>query len=293
MPPNKVIIAEDSSYMTAKSRNSDIDQTRLSLDRFWHSLKTESNQSGNVSLFSSLPAESWHSSNWTTIYPLFRPLHNGAKDTQAAKQTGAVIYTPMTMFERVHELTRINSFLLQIIAAHKDKHNAEVAFAEVVMQLHARLEDTVKYLNIGLESGSFNTYSPFHRRPKSGRAGDITVLDHRIAMCGGTTSSYEELPHMLQKYKTRAPISLIEREDELVGTNRFLLEELKYHRGIREVETKFVIQISALRDKLENVQQELLDAWEERSKAKERVVSAWLGYWGTSRVDGDLEDVVF
>jgi len=40
----------------------------------------------------------------------------------------------------------------------------------------------------------------YRQRPKSGKAGDVTPLDHWIATHGGTTSSYEELPHRIQCY---------------------------------------------------------------------------------------------
>jgi hypothetical protein len=48
----------------------------------------------------------------------------------------------------------------------------------------------------------------FRNLQSDGRAGNVTLLDHRIAHKGGTTSNYEELPHRLKmskKYQSTTP----------------------------------------------------------------------------------------
>ena len=79
----------------------------------------------------------------------------------------------------------------------------------------------------------------FRQRLGSGRAGNVGALDDRIARYGGTTSSYEELPHRLKISKKHQPMTLPERVMELTKTNDFLLQELAYHKDTRAAEMRF------------------------------------------------------
>jgi len=79
------------------------------------------------------------------------------------------------------------------------------------------------------------------------RAGNIGALDDRIARHGGTTSSYEELPHRLRISKKHQPMTPSERVMELTKTNGFLLQELAYHKDTRAAEMRFLEKATKLR----------------------------------------------
>jgi len=124
------------------------------------------------------------------------------------------------------------------------------------------------------------------QRPVSGRAGDIVALDDQIARNGGTTSTYEQLPHRLQISKQRRPISSAERVVELTRTNGYLLQELAYHKDTRTADMNFHETMMELHAKLE-------DALKERSEKRADAESTLLSYWGIDFGDGNVEDTVF
>jgi hypothetical protein len=126
----------------------------------------------------------------------------------------------------------------------------------------------------------------FRRRPASGRAGDVVALDDQIARHGGTTSTYEQLPHRLQISKQRRPVSSAERVVELTRTNGYLLQELAYHKDTRAADMKFHETVMELYAKLE-------DALKERSQKRADAESTLLSYWGIDFGDGNVEDTVF
>ena len=126
----------------------------------------------------------------------------------------------------------------------------------------------------------------FRQRPVSGRAGDVVALDDQIARNGGTTSTYEQLPHRLQISKHRRPISSAERVVELTRTNGYLLQELAYHKDNRAADMKFHETVLELHAKLE-------DALKERSQKRADAESTLLSYWGIDFGDGNVEDTVF
>lgn len=53
-------------------------------------------------------------------------------------------HRPVSAAERAVELTRTNGYLLQELAYHKDSRAADMNFHETVMELHGKLEDTLK-----------------------------------------------------------------------------------------------------------------------------------------------------
>ncbi|MCJ1455400.1 hypothetical protein MMC28_005755 [Mycoblastus sanguinarius] len=111
----------------------------------------------------------------------------------------------------------------------------------------------------------------FRRRPISGRAGDVVTLDNQIARNGGTTSTYEQLPHRLQISKQHRPVSSAERVVELTRTNGYLLQELAYHKDTRAADMKFHEIVMELHAKLE-------DALKERSQKRADAESTLLSY---------------
>ncbi len=126
----------------------------------------------------------------------------------------------------------------------------------------------------------------FRQRPTSGRAADVVALDDQIARNGGTTSTYEQLPHRLQMSKQRRPVSSAERVVELTRTNGYLLQELAYYKDSRVADTRFYETVMVLQDKLG-------DALKERSQKRADAESTLLSYWGIDFGDGNVEDTVF
>ena len=108
----------------------------------------------------------------------------------------------------------------------------------------------------------------FRHRPKSGRASNIGALDNQIARHGGTTSSFEELPHRLKISKKHQPMTASERLVELTRTNGFLLQELAYYKDTRAAEMRFLDKVTKLRADMEGALAEFDRALEERSKAR-------------------------
>ncbi len=131
------------------------------------------------------------------------------------------------------------------------------------------------------------------QRLGSGRAGNIGALDDRIARHGGTTSSYEELPHRLRISKKHQPMTLSERVMELTKTNGFLLQELAYHKDTRAAEMRFLEKATKLRADMEGALEDFDRALEERSKARADAESILLNYWGIDLGDGNIEDSIF
>ncbi len=126
----------------------------------------------------------------------------------------------------------------------------------------------------------------YRPRPTSGRAGDVAALDDQIARNGGTTSTYEQLPHRLQISKQHCPVSSAERVIELTRTNSYLLQELAYHKDTRAAVMKFHETMMELHTKLG-------DALKEISQKQADAESTLLSYWGIDFGDGNVEDTVF
>ncbi|KAL2056563.1 hypothetical protein ABVK25_002957 [Lepraria finkii] len=131
-----------------------------------------------------------------------------------------------------------------------------------------------------------SVHPALRRRPTSGSAGDVDALDDQIARNGGTTSTYEQLPHRLHISKQRRPVSSAERVVELTRTNGYLLQELAYHKDTRAADMKFHETVMELHSKLE-------DALKERSQKRADAESILLSYWGIDFGDGNVEDTVF
>ena len=136
-------------------------------------------------------------------------------------------------------------------------------------------------------------HSIFRQRLGFGRAGNIDALDDRIARHGGTTSSYEELPHRLRIFKKHQSMTPSERVVELIKINGFLLQELAYHKDTRAAEMRFLEKIIKLRADMEGALEDFDCALEERSKARADAESILLNYWGIDLGDGNIEDSIF
>ena len=118
----------------------------------------------------------------------------------------------------------------------------------------------------------------FRQRLGSGRAGNISALDNRIARHGGTTSSYKKLPHRLRISKKYQPIILSERVIELIKTNGFLLQKLAYYKDIRAAEIRFLEKTTKLRADIEGALADFDRAFEKRSKDRTDTESILLNY---------------
>ena len=136
------------------------------------------------------------------------------------------------------------------------------------------------------EQRQSSIHPAFRQRPVSGRAGDITALDHLIASNGGVTSAFAELPHQLQIAKKDPPMTLTEQVEQLTRQNGNLLEELAFFKDIRNAELSFLRKVHKLHIQLK-------DALEERSRERASAEFKFTTYWGIDLNDGNVEDEVF
>lgn len=144
----------------------------------------------------------------------------------------------------------------------------------------------VAFTNQSTEQRQSSVHPAFRQRPASGRAGDVTAIDHLIARNGGVTSTFAELPHQLRIAKKDPPMTLKEQVEKLTRQNGNLLEELAFFKDTRNAEMKFLRKIHKL-----HVQ--LRDALEERSRERARAEFKFMAYWGINPDDGNVEDEVF
>lgn len=121
-------------------------------------------------------------------------------------------------------------------------------------------------------------------RPNSGRAGDVAAIDEKIVKNGGTTSTYEQLPHRLKIAKKHQ--NSAERVIELTRTNGYLLQELAYYKDTRAADDRFHEQVLEMQGALER-------ALKERSRKRADAERALLSYWNIDVGDGNVEDTVF
>lgn len=130
------------------------------------------------------------------------------------------------------------------------------------------------------------THPAFRRRPGSGRAGNITPLDDQIARSGGTTSTYEQLPHQLQIAKQPHAVSSAERVVELTRANGYLLQKLAYYKDIQVADMDFYKTVMELHAKLG-------DALKKRSQKLSDAELTLLRSWNINSSDRNIEDTVF
>ena len=109
----------------------------------------------------------------------------------------------------------------------------------------------------------------YRQRAVSGRAGDMLPLDHCIAAHGGTTSTYEELPHRLKISKQHQPLTLEGRIGELVWENGYQREELAYHKTNQKAGSKFYTRVKDIHARLGK-------ALRERSETEWHAELAWI-----------------
>ena len=131
------------------------------------------------------------------------------------------------------------------------------------------------------------------KRPASGKAGDVISLDHWIANHGGTTSTYEKLPHRIQFSKYISPQSSEQRVEELTREKSFLLQKLIYFKTFRAAETRLFESITTLCTEMEGVSARLREILNKRSKARIQAEVDLCSYWGIDFGDGNVEDAIF
>jgi len=126
-----------------------------------------------------------------------------------------------------------------------------------------------------------------HRdRPLSGRAGDVTPIDHRIAHHGGSTSTLKCLPYCLRISKAQPATGPKERIEELQRENGHLRRELTYYKDTRGVLMKLFDSIQACHQSLEKA---LTEATRGVAMSEQRFVD----YWAPHRDEGNIEERVF
>ena len=245
---------------------------------------------------------------WTDrkiIHPAFRQSSRLDKDdgssspNQIASGTYSQTHKPMALSSRVIELTRLNSFLLQRLAYHKTAELAEMRYSKKAEKLCTDIESAFLGFMDSSENnpcdrkGQRKIYPLFYKHYSSGIAGNITALDHLIARNGGTTSTYEELPHRLQLAKKTKSETPAEKESELVWVNRYLSKELEYHSETRTLEKKFFHSLQGFQSQIESILEDLRQTLEARRKARINARSILLDFWGIESVGDNITESIF
>ena len=88
-------------------------------------------------------------------------------------------------------------------------------------------------------------------RLRSDRAGDVTALDHHIAVHGGTTSTLECLPHRLRISKVQRTSGPQQRIEELVRDVGHLNQELSCYKDTRKISMKLFDSVKASHEALQ------------------------------------------
>lgn len=123
-------------------------------------------------------------------------------------------------------------------------------------------------------------------RPRSGRVGDVTALDHHIAVHSGTTSSLECLPHRLRISKVQRTSAPQQRIEELVRDIGHLNQELSYYKNTRKVLMKLFDSVKASHEALQIA---VAEADRELAISEQRYVSYWVPHYD----DRTLEENIF
>lgn len=110
------------------------------------------------------------------------------------------------------------------------------------------------------------------QRPPSGRAGDVTALDHKVARHGGTTSTLETLPRRLRTSRQTSSSPWV-RLEEAIRENGYLGQELAYYKDTHEV-------LMRLYSSIRQSHQEMKDALDEASKGVAISEQRLLNYLG-------------
>ncbi len=148
------------------------------------------------------------------------------------------------------------------------------------------LNRRVAFTHDPTEQQQSSIHPAFRPRPVSGRAGDVTAIDHLIAKHGGATSTFAELPHELQIAKKDPPLTLTEQVKQLTRQNGNLLEELAFFKDIRNAEMTFL-------RKMHKLHGQLREALGERSRERASAELKFTTYWGINLNEGSVEDNVF
>ena len=131
------------------------------------------------------------------------------------------------------DLIRANGRLLQQLAAAKAQRDDADKVAGETRTFLKHLETQTARLDNAMDSPPVQVQPLFAARHRSHRAGNLGPLDHLVVAHGGTTSSYDELPRVLQRAKNKVHTSLENRETQLLITNQNLLAEMEYHNRVR------------------------------------------------------------
>lgn len=122
-------------------------------------------------------------------------------------------------------------------------------------------------------------------RPRSGRAGDVTALDHQIAVHGGTTSTIECLPHRLRISKAQQTSGPQQRIEELVRDIGNLNQELSYYKDTRKVFMKLFDSVKASQ---ETLQAAVAEADRELAISEQRYVRYWVPHYDDRTIEENI-----
>lgn len=104
---------------------------------------------------------------------------------------------------------------------------------------------------------------------------EVTPVDHRILLAGGSTSTLDRLPSHLQQSKSQRSLSLRDDLEELAYENSYLKAELTWNKETREV-------LLRLHGKTLEAVSILEEALAETTSQLQRCEERYLELWGIS-----------
>lgn len=122
-------------------------------------------------------------------------------------------------------------------------------------------------------------------RPRLGRAEDVTILDHHIAVHGDTTSSLKCLPHRLRISKVQQTSDPQQRIEELIRNVEHLNQELSYYKDTRKV---FMKLFNSIKASYKTLQIAVTEADRELAISKQRYISYWVPHYDNRTLEKNI-----
>lgn len=196
--------------------------------------------------------------------------------------------SPGRVSRDLEALLKINGAFRQQLAQIKATHHRESLFAAA----HERLIDNLEQATEEVEVDVMQiTIRPL-LSAATDNAGRMTAVDYYIQRMGYTTSSCEELPHIIAKYKPSEPWSHM-RVDELKRQRKSYEDELAYYEEVHRAELHFAEAITQCIGYMKLYFAQFRRILEERSRARHGAACEWLAKFGIDSTVDDFEHLVF
>ena len=198
--------------------------------------------------------------------------------------------SPGRVSRDIEALLKINGAFRQRLAQVKATHHRESLFAAT----HERLVETLEQVTEEMRADVLQkalTIQPLSSAA-TGDAGCMTPVDYYIQRMGYTTSSCEELPHVIAKYKPLEPWSHLE-VNELKQQRKSYEDELAYYEEVHQGELHFTEAITQLIGYMKLYFARFREILEERNRARHGAACEWLAKFGIDSTVEDFEHLVF